>query len=541
VTDSRSGEDVSAVRRMAAFLASPWALLLAVLLAFFLNSASLPLTDVDEGAFSEATREMMASGNLVSPMLNGQPRHDKPILIYWAQAASVSLLGEREIGFRLPSLLATLAWLGALVAFCCRHGDRSTAQVAGLVMALSLMVGVVAKAAIADALLNLFISLAFFAIYDLHAAGGTLPRRALVLLYAGLGLGFLTKGPVAVLLPGLVGTLFFVLDGQWRRWLKVVFWWPGWLIWLAIVLPWHILVYLDQGFAFFEGFYLHHNLARYTKTFEGHGGNLFYYVPILPLVLMPFAGWLLGALPAIWRTVRPGSAAPGAALERFLLLWFVVAFVLFSTSRTQLPHYILYGCAPLFILLARYREAGPRWLAFLPPLAFALLLVGLPLLISQALPGLRGAHEQGLAEALLRALDGSAPFFGAYLVLLAALAVWRRLPAWQGLLLGGLVQAAVFFGCLVPAVLSVTQGPVKGAAEATRELPGEVVAYRIYQPSFSLYRAAITPTRTPQAGEYALLRADRVADLAAEVAPARLEEVFAQGYIRVVRVSGAAE
>jgi len=75
------------------FLLSPWSLLLAVLLAFVLNSYSLPLTDVDEGAFSEATREMLERGNLVSPTLNAQPRHDKPILIYWAQAATVSLLG----------------------------------------------------------------------------------------------------------------------------------------------------------------------------------------------------------------------------------------------------------------------------------------------------------------------------------------------------------------------------------------------------------------------------------------------------------------
>ncbi|MFZ1244823.1 MAG: hypothetical protein WAR41_07120, partial [Azonexus sp.] len=83
------------------FLLSPFSLLLALLIAFFLNAYSLPLTDVDEGAFSEATREMMARGNLISPTLNDAPRHDKPILIYWAQAASVSVLGVSEIGFRL--------------------------------------------------------------------------------------------------------------------------------------------------------------------------------------------------------------------------------------------------------------------------------------------------------------------------------------------------------------------------------------------------------------------------------------------------------
>lgn len=92
---------------------------------------------MDEGAFSEATREMMARGNLVSPTLNDAPRHDKPILIYWAQAASVSLLGVSEIGFRLPSIVFAVLWMLALYRFCLRHGDRPTAQAAALVMALT--------------------------------------------------------------------------------------------------------------------------------------------------------------------------------------------------------------------------------------------------------------------------------------------------------------------------------------------------------------------------------------------------------------------
>ena len=77
---------------------------------------------------------MMARGNLVSPTLNDAPRHDKPILIYWAQAASVSVLGVSEIGFRLPSIIFAVLWMLALYRFCQRHADRRTAQVAALVM-----------------------------------------------------------------------------------------------------------------------------------------------------------------------------------------------------------------------------------------------------------------------------------------------------------------------------------------------------------------------------------------------------------------------
>ena len=86
-------------------------LLVGVWLAFFLRLGAPPLFDWDEGAFSEATREMLASGDWVSITLNGAPRFDKPVLIHWLQAASVGLFGLNEFGFRLPSALAATAWV----------------------------------------------------------------------------------------------------------------------------------------------------------------------------------------------------------------------------------------------------------------------------------------------------------------------------------------------------------------------------------------------------------------------------------------------
>jgi 4-amino-4-deoxy-L-arabinose transferase-like glycosyltransferase len=65
--------------------------------------------------------------------------------------------------------------------------------------------------------------------------------------------------------------------------LRAIFFWPGWLLFLAIVVPWHVAVFLDQGDAFFRGFYLKHNVNRYSNTFEGHGGKWYYYIAVLPL------------------------------------------------------------------------------------------------------------------------------------------------------------------------------------------------------------------------------------------------------------------
>lgn len=502
------------------FLLSPLSLVLAVVIAFVLSAYNLPLTDVDEGAFSEATREMMARGNLVSPTLNDAPRHDKPILIYWAQAASVSLLGISEIGFRLPSIVFAVLWMLALYRFCLRHGDRRTAQVAALVMVLSLMVGLIAKAAIADALLNLFIALSMFWIYDYfvacrEGAGPALARRWLLMVYAALGLGFLTKGPVAVFFPLLVSGLFFLSTGAWRNWLKAVFWWPGWLLFLAIVVPWHVMVYLDQGDAFFRGFYLKHNVNRYADTFEGHGGNKLYYLAVLPFILLPFSGWLLAVVDKLsWklRATRVGVARGDGLLERFLFIWFVVVFTFFSFSGTQLPHYLLYGATPIFILLAGQRlDFERRWLAYLPVILFGLLLAALPEILVFAAGKVGKPFEKMLVDGLMTAFSDQARWLLPVLLLVSlGLALWRRLPVWQGLVLVGLVQGLLMALVIAPRILSVTQGPVREAAMIVRERPEKVVAWRIIMPSFSVYRQAATPTRIPEPGELVFTRTDRL-------------------------------
>jgi 4-amino-4-deoxy-L-arabinose transferase-like glycosyltransferase len=538
-------------RGIGQFLASPWALVLAVLLAFFLNSQSLPLTDVDEGAFSEATREMLDSGNLISPTLNGRPRHDKPILIYWAQAASVTLLGEREFAFRLPSLIAAVLWLLALYRFCRRQTDQATAQVACLVMALSLQVGIIAKAAIADALLNLFICLALFLVYEYlkacrAAVDATKTGKILMLMYGAVGLGFLTKGPVAVFFPLLIGGLFALTTGALRPFLRGLFHFPGWLLFLAIVVPWHVLVYLDQGDAFFRGFYLKHNVDRYASTFEGHGGRLWYYAVILPVVLMPFTGWLLALgqrLLYLLKNLLQQEASEDDLLDRFLLLWFAVVFVFFSFSGTQLPHYLLYGCTPLFIFLARHRvDRDKRLLLFLPALLFALLLALLPWVLELAIGQTRRPYDLLMLSGLRDQFAVSAWWLvGSFPLLLAGLYAWRQLPAWQGLVLAGLLQAIVMQGFLMPKILAVSQQPIQNLAHAAQKIEGSIVSYRVYLPSFSVYRQASTPVRLPLEGEYVFTRTDRLQDLNKEIAPLEAVEIQRDRFVLLARVVGPAK
>src|SRR5690606_36353083 len=192
------------------YLLSPWALAGAVLLSFFAAMGGYALFDLDEGAFSQATLEMLASGEYLMTYLDGQPRYDKPILIYWLQALSVRLFGAGEFAFRLPSALAASAWAVALFYFARQVLDRPTAAVAVLIMVNALVVTIIGKSATADALLNLWLALIFFDMYRYYLAPSN--SRAMR-VYLWMALGVLTKGPIAVALPFAVGTIFFVWSG----------------------------------------------------------------------------------------------------------------------------------------------------------------------------------------------------------------------------------------------------------------------------------------------------------------------------------------
>lgn len=510
-------------------LTSPWLLVAALLLSFYWMLGSVPLYDLDEGAFTEATREMLASGNYITPHKDGEPRYDKPVLIYWLQAASVKLLGLNELALRLPSALAATGWLLALWFFVRERLDRQTATVAALVMALTLEVSVIAKAATADAVLNLFLALSFFEIYRwyLRPERGTLLR-----VYFWMGLGFLTKGPVAVFFPLVASLLFFLSQQSLRQWLRAVFFPWGWLLFIAVAVPWYVAIYIDNGSGFFESFFLKHNVGRFGDAMHSHKGFFGYYFVVLPLIMLPFTGWFLRLLPAIRQT----WADP---LDRFLWIWFATVLVFFSFSGTKLPHYVLYGATPLFVLMARHREIlANRWLGFVPPVLFLLLLLFLPELVDFAVAGAKKPHQLAMFEMGGGLLD--TPFRVAVvagLALVLLLALWRRLSPWQGLVLAGLVQTAVVSGALVPRVMEVLQGPVKEAALLARELDLPTVVYRTSMPSFSVYRQAITPARNPEPGDLVFLRLDKLDDLAVRYPQLEQDLVFQRGAVALVKVT----
>ncbi len=504
--------------RLVAWLNSRAAIMLAFALTVVWGFWFMPLYDVDEGAFTEATREMMESGNYISIYLNGEPRHDKPILIYWLQAASAQLFGINEFALRLPSILASLGWVLALFVFARRHTDEKTARVATLLLLLSLYVGLVAKAAIADALLHLFLVLSMFEIYNYYC---TPAKARLMRIFMWMGLGFLTKGPIAIFVPFVTSGIFYLSYGRWREWLTLVFNPLGLLLFIAIVLPWHIAVYLDSGWAFFEGFYLRHNLDRYSDSMEGHSGSIFYYVLAAPLVMLPFAGWFIANLSQLKQLQQP--------LDRFIWIWFFIVLLLFSFSSTKLPHYLLYGMTGLFLLMAIYRDKFEnRWLAFVPVVFFMALCVALPQLFALLAEHSDRALEQALFEAGAISLAGWHQLVLIIVFLLTLVCIRLQTSIWQRLLLIGFLQAVAVAVVITPVVLNTMQAGPRAAGLLAKEQGKKLVLYRVYQPSVSLYSEQVIRNEEAQPGEWAYVRVDRLDNYLKSAAAGTRRVVFQQ-------------
>ena len=468
-----------------------------IFISFFAGLGSVPLFDVDEGAFSEATREMLESGNYLTTYLNGEPRFDKPILIYWLQALSVKLFGLNEFGLRLPSALASAIWAVVLYLFVRKMFDLGTAFISTALMILSLQVTIIGKAAIADALLNCTLAISMFAVFLYYKKR----RHAYILLaFAAIGLGTLTKGPVAILIPFAVSFIFFLFKRDVHTWIKAVFNPAGIAIFALIVLPWYTLEYLDQGMAFIEGFFFKHNIGRFSSPMEKHGGSLWYYIPVLLLGISPSTALLVPA----FRRIRPLIADP---LSGYLLTWFGFVFIFFSLSGTKLPHYIIYGYNPLFILMARALPfLRHSFLINLWPATVLLLLAAAPVLIRHIRTGINDPYIAALLESGITLMETS----GHTLILSVAAAAIIGISFVPGLsvpkrfIAGGVIFCLTINLHIMPLAAMIMQEPVKEAALIAKKKGYKIVMWKINNPSFLVYSETLAERRKPEPGEIVL-------------------------------------
>ena len=308
-------------------------LLVAAAIPFFVNLGVSSIWDANEAFYAQTPREMMEAGDYVTPSFNFQLRMNKPVLSYWEVAASYHLFGVSERSERLPIavgglvLIATAFGLGRLM------GGTTGGLFAGLVLATSPRVLLLARRIIIDVHITMLLGLIllFFALAE------TRPDRRrsfLCLMYVAAGFGVLMKGPLAVFIPALVFLLYLASQrrlGDIRRLMLPA----GAAISLAIVVPWYYLLYQEHGFEYIRSFIIGENLGRYAETVGEQSRGAFFYLPVMMADLFP---WTLLLPLALWWAFRESAHD---RVARLLLIWIAAIVAFFSMSGTKEDLYIL--------------------------------------------------------------------------------------------------------------------------------------------------------------------------------------------------------
>lgn len=472
-------------------------------LSFFYGLGEIPLFNLDEGAFSEATREMSINGDFITTYLGGELRFDKPILIYWLQLICIKLFGLKEFAFRFPSALSSFLWGVAIYKFVKENFDEEAAFWSAFLFASSLQITIIGKAAIADALLNLLITLTMFFMWKYFKSN---KRIDLYLVFLFSALGVLTKGPVAVLIPFAVSFIYLLYKKKFVFWIKSVFDLKGLALFFLIAAPWYIAEYLKEGEAFINGFILKHNLERFHTSFEGHKGSFFYYVPVIFIGLLPFSAVVFNYLVNIKKYFND--------LIVFLLIWFLFVFVFFSFSGTKLPHYVIYGYTPLFIFGGvMVKDFKYKSLVILPISSIFLLLAFLPWIANKFSDMIKDEYVRILIENSFKYFD---TFYSIKLLIISLIIIgFYFFEDIKKVFLGiGFLTVFAINGIVFPAYASLVEQPVKEAGIFIKNNNlKNVVMYGINTPSIMVYSQRIIKRKYPKKGEVVFTKINKLQEL----------------------------
>ena len=349
-----------------------WVTLGVVALARLLTLGLYPLTDTTEARYGEVARKMAELGNWVTPLYDyGVPFWAKPPLTTWLTAISIKLFGVNEFAVRLPYfLLAVLiAWL---LWGWVRRASARQAQLATAMMCGTLLYFVASAAVMTDLGLVLGTTLAMRGFWAAFEQGESGRPKEVWLLFIGLGIGLLAKGPIAVVLSGLPVGLWMLLTGNikssWQRlpWLK------GSLLALAIAAPWYVLAEIRTP-GFWEYFFIGEHWNRFTVT--GWAGDKYGTAhatqrgAIWLFALAAAMPWT-ALLPLLWigRKSTPVPQEPKSArysrdFTLYLLVWSVAPCLFFTMSGNILWTYVLPALPPMALLAARWldRDTRARW------------------------------------------------------------------------------------------------------------------------------------------------------------------------------------
>jgi 4-amino-4-deoxy-L-arabinose transferase-like glycosyltransferase len=350
-----------------------------------LGGDGLGLVGADEPRYAQIAHEMLDRFDhahtlkdrlsaCVTPYLYGRPWLEKPALYYWRAMFVFQEFGVHDWSARLPS--TSFAFIMAALIYLHMRRFRPGGHLdAALITVAS--VGIISFARGASTDMQMAAPLAI-GLLGWYAWYETDSKFWLFDIYFFTGVATLAKGPVAPFLAIVIVVAFAFLRQEWSI-LRRSLWWPGVVLYFAIVLPWFIAVQ-HQNPTFFREFFMEHNLERFATDRFQHRQPFWYYLVVILLGVMP---WTVVAVRALvdgvltsvaeWRIRHAGKwkravNRPGDAFPEFLVLWALIPIVFFSFSQSKLPGYILPSIPPITILtgdfLYRRRTTGlNRWVA----------------------------------------------------------------------------------------------------------------------------------------------------------------------------------
>ncbi len=314
-------------------------------LLFFSGLGLRSLWETDEARYGEIAREMVTSGDLVTPTLNYVKYFEKPPLTYWLTALSFKAFGISDASARYTPALFGL--LTVLVVFLLGRSmwDGRAGFFAALTLATSLMFFALSRILMTDMVLCFGIVLAFYGAWELYRQRSW----GLYLFWLGCAVGFLSKGLLGPGMPAVAVFIFAALSGEWDL-LKRLLNWRGILLFVLLCAPWVIWVSLVNP-DFFHFFFIEQHLGRLLTNRYQRSEPIYFYLWLVPAALFPWVAALPWAVGNTW----PGAGwrTPGRRPWLFAVCWFVFFFLLLSASRSKMLHYALPMLPALALLLGR--------------------------------------------------------------------------------------------------------------------------------------------------------------------------------------------
>ncbi len=360
------------------WLAVAWIVLICAI-AFFQSLGSTGLVDETEPMFAEAARQINVTGNWVTLYYNEATRFDKPPLVYWLMAIYYRIFGVNTWAARLPSALSATALVGFGFYILQRFGFANptaakipgkegirqkqllfSAWIGSTLIAMNGLNIVWAHTAVSDMLLSACTGiclLCFFVGYTQETPEKgwlTIPNNWYLAFYIFAGLAVLTKGPVGIVIPGIIIFAFLIYMGSLWQVVKEMGVVVGGIIFLIVTVPWNVLVILENGQEYIDTFFGYHNVERFTSVVNNHSAPWYFYFLAVLIGFGPWSIYLPLAITRLkfWQRRFWQRQPRNTHLGIFALAWFATIFIFFTIAVTKIASYILPSISAAALIVA---------------------------------------------------------------------------------------------------------------------------------------------------------------------------------------------